>query len=137
MRRSKVVFMWSCQSKFEGSHLDWQRLWSEFGNQIDRSEILQVSPPFTTEEHEKAENINKCLNTAKIVKLKNAHIQVLIPLPTINNSNPLKINETYKNLVTHVAALETMGKVRDKKRLRAVNTRQTSRYQILLSKSRW
>ena len=30
-------------SKFEGTHLDWQRIWSHFENEIDRSEISQVS----------------------------------------------------------------------------------------------
>ena len=30
-------------SKFEGTHLNWQRFWSQFENKIDQSEISQVS----------------------------------------------------------------------------------------------
>ena len=30
-------------SKFEGTHLNWQRFWSQFKNEIYRSEISQIS----------------------------------------------------------------------------------------------
>ena len=43
----------------------------------------------------------------------NAHIQSLISLPTITSSNPYKINEFYERLVTHVQALNIMGKLKE------------------------
>ena len=30
-------------SKFKQTHLDWQMFWRQFGNKIDRSEVLQIS----------------------------------------------------------------------------------------------
>ena len=65
-------------SKLEGTYPDWQRFWSQFENEIDRSEISQVSKfnylkemlkpkvrtlihglPFTTEGYKRANNILK------------------------------------------------------------------------------
>ena len=43
----------------------------------------------------------------------NAHMQSLISLPTITSSNPHKINEFYEKLVTHVQALDTVGKLKE------------------------
>ena len=40
-------------------------------------------------------------------------MQSLISLPTITSSNLYKINEFYEKLVTHVQALDTMGKLKE------------------------
>ena len=54
-------------SKFESTHLDWQRFGGQFEREIDIAEF----------------------------------------------ANPYKINEFYETLVTHVQALETMGKLKE------------------------
>ena len=118
-------------TKFEGTHLDWQRFWSQFECEIDRAEFVQVTKfnylkemlkpkvralidglPFTTEGYERAKNILKS-RYGKDSVVANAHIQSIISLPAITGSNPYKINEFYKKLVTHVEALDTMGKLRE------------------------
>ena len=73
-------------SKFDGSHLDWQRFWSQSQFEINRAELAQVTKfrflkealkpkvrvlvdglPFTTEGYgEPKTSLNP--NTAKIVK---------------------------------------------------------------------
>ena len=68
--------------------------------------------PFTTEGYERAKNILKS-KYGKDSEVANAHIQSIISLPTITGSNPYKINELYEKLVTHVQALDTMGKLRE------------------------
>ena len=49
---------------------------------------------------------------AKESEVVNAHMQNWISLPTITSSNPYKTNEFYEKLVTHVQALDTMGKLK-------------------------
>ena len=68
--------------------------------------------PFTTEGYERAKNILKS-KYGKDSEVANAHIQSIISLPTITGSSPYKINEFYEKLVTHVQALDTMGKLRE------------------------
>ena len=93
-------------SKFEGTHLSWQRFWSQFENEIDQFEISQVSKfnyhkemlkpkvrtnsdqfPFTADGFERATNF-----------LKSKYDQGLTLLPTINNLKPQKINDFTKRL---------------------------------------
>ena len=41
----------------------------------------------------------------------NVHVQESMGLPVVNGTNPKTIHEFYSKLVTHVQALETMGKL--------------------------
>ena len=52
---------------------------------------------------------SKC---GKDSEVANARMQSLISLPTITSSNPYKINEFYEKPVTHLQALDTMGKLK-------------------------
>ena len=118
-------------TKFQGTHLDWQRFWNQFETETDRAEIGQITKfsylkellvqkvhlaidglPFTVEGYERA----KCILQTKYGRpseVANAHIQSIISLPTIDGTNPGKIHEFYEKLVTNVQALETMGKLRE------------------------
>ena len=133
---SQVKFLKLTISKFEGTHLDWFRFWSQSECEIDLAEFVQVTKfnflknmlkpkiralvdglPFTTEGYERAKNILKS-KYGKESEVVNAHIQSLISLPTIASSNPYKINEFYEKLVTHVQVLDTMGKLREIKTMK-------------------
>ena len=46
-------------------------------------------------------------------EVANAHIQNMMSLPHINNSNPYKIHEFSEKLLSSVQALETMGKLKE------------------------
>ena len=116
-------------TKFEGTHFDWFRFWNQFENEIDKSELNSVSKlsylkellapkvrllidglPFNTEGYQRA----KAILTSKYGKpseVANAHIQAIMSLPVINNSNPVRIHEFYEKLLTSVQCLETMGKL--------------------------
>ena len=112
-------------TKFEGTHLDWLRFWSQFETEIDKSNISSVGKfsylkellnpkirtlidglPFTTEGYERAKNI---LTTkfGKQSEVANAHIQSIMNLPSIHHYHPEKIHEFYET--TRIQALETMG----------------------------
>ena len=90
-------------SKFEYTHPDWQKFWSQFECEIDRAEYAQVTKfnflkemlkpklrvlvdglPFTTEGYERAKNILKS-KYGKDSEVVNAHIQSRISLPTITS----------------------------------------------------
>ena len=118
-------------TKFQGTHLDWQRFWNQFKTEIDQAEIGQITKfsclkellvqkvrlaidgvPFTVEGYERA----KCILQTKYGRpseVANAHIQSINSLPIIHGTNPGKIREFYEKLVTNVQALETMGKLRE------------------------
>ncbi|XP_028405750.1 uncharacterized protein LOC114528320 [Dendronephthya gigantea] len=118
-------------SKFQGTPLDWQRFWSQFETEIDKSEITQVGKfsylkellvlkvrasidglPFTSEGYERAKNILKT-KYGKPSKVSNAHVQQIMSLQTVRGSQPGRIHEFYGTLVTNVQALETLGKIRE------------------------
>ena len=46
-------------------------------------------------------------------EVANAHVQNMMSLPHINNSNPCKIHEFSEKLLSRVQALETMGKLKE------------------------
>ena len=46
-------------------------------------------------------------------EVANAHVQNMMSLPHINNSNPYKIHEFSEKLLSSVQALETMGKLKE------------------------
>ena len=118
-------------TRFQGTHLDWLRFWSQFETEIDKAGLTQVAKfsylkellnpkvrasvdglPYNTEGYERAKSILKT-KYGKPSEVSNAHMQGIITLPTIQGSQPVKIHEFYGRLVTNVQALETMGKIKD------------------------
>ena len=118
-------------SKFEGTNLDWLRFWSQFEMEIDQANITTVSKfsylkelvipkvraladdlPFNTEGHERAKAILKA-KFGKPGEVTNAHIQCIMSLPIITRNNVFKIHDFYEKLVTHLQALDTMGKLKE------------------------
>ena len=116
-------------TKFHGTHLDWQRFWSQFETEIDKAEIGQVAKfsylkelvipkvrlsidglPFTTEGYERAKQILKT-KYGEPSEIVHAHVQKLISLQTVHGTKPGRVHEFYEKLVTSVQALETMGKL--------------------------
>ena len=117
-------------TKFNGPVIDWTRFWNQFSTEIDTAKISNVSKfsylkelldskvrllidglPFTSEGYERAKNIlqTKYGKTSEIVT---AHVKGIMDLPAINGSNAAKIHEFYQKLLTHVQAMETMGKLK-------------------------
>lgn len=118
-------------SKFQGTHIDWQRFWSQFETEIDKSDIAQVTKfsylkealvpkvrltidglPLTTEGYERAKQILRT-RYGKPSEVANAHIQNIISLPIIHGTQPGKILEFFEKLVTSIQTLETMGKLKE------------------------
>ena len=118
-------------TKFQGTHIDWQRFWSQFEAEIDHAEIGQVVKfsylkellipkvrlvidglPFTTEGYERTKQV-LITRYGKPSEVTNAHIQNLLNLPSIHGTSPVKIHDFYEKLVTNVQVLETMGKLRE------------------------
>ena len=116
-------------TKFNGTHLDWFRFWNQFESDIEKSELSPKSKfsylkelvslkvwslidglPFTTEGYTRAKNI-LVKKFGKHSRVANAHVQNIMSLPHINNSNPYKIHECSEKLLSCVQALETMGKL--------------------------
>ena len=118
-------------TKFQGTHLDWQRFWGQFEAEIDKSDINQVAKfsylkellvpkvravidglPFNSEGYTRAKNI-LMTKYGKPSEVANAHIQCIMGLPVITGTNPTRINEFYEKLVTNIQTLEFMGKEKD------------------------
>ena len=116
-------------SKFQGTHLDWTRFWSLFESQIDNSEISDeakfsylkelVIPkvrmaieklPCSSEGYEKAKEllIQRYGEESEVI---NAHVTQILSLPVIHGTPRAKIHEFYDQLLGHVQALQTMGKL--------------------------
>lgn len=118
-------------SKFEATHLDWQRFWGQFESEIDKSTLSAVAKfsylkelvgskakvcieglPFTSEGYERAKSILKT-KYGKPSEVANAHIQAIMSLPIIHQCNVQKVHEFYEKLTTNVQSLETMGKLKE------------------------
>ena len=118
-------------TKFQETHLDWQRLKGQFKAERDKSNIGQVAKfsylkellrprvredidrlRFNSEEDIPAKNIliNKYTKPREVA---NAQIQCIMGLPVITETNPTRINESYEQLITNVQTLESMGKHKD------------------------
>ena len=69
-----------------------------------------MTVPFSNECYERAKNILKS-KYGKSSEVINAHIQEIMGLPVVNGTNPKVIHKFYSKLVTHLQALETMGKL--------------------------
>ena len=117
-------------TKFDGTPIDWFRFWEQFSCEIDRADIPSTTKfsylkefvnanvrrqidglPFNSEGYQRAKTIlgNRYGQPSEIV---NAHIQAIMELPTVHGSNPVRIQEFYETLNTHVQALQTMGKLK-------------------------
>ena len=115
-------------TKFQGTHLDWQRFWGQFEAEIDKSDIGPVAKfsylkellvprvrttidglPFTSEGYTRAKNILKT-KYGRPSEVANAHVQSIMGLPVITGTNPARICEFYEKLVTNIQTLESMGK---------------------------
>ena len=67
---------------------------------------------FNSEEYTPAKNILMNIY-GKPREVANAHIQCIMGLPVITETNPTRINESYEKLITNVQTLESMGKDKD------------------------
>ena len=65
--------------------------------------------PFNSEGYTRAKNI-LMTKYAKPRKVASAHIQCIMGLSVITETNPRRINEFYEKLVTNIQTSETMGK---------------------------
>ncbi len=118
-------------TKFQGTHLDWQRFWGQFEAEIDKSDIGPVAKfsylkellvprvratidglPFTSEGYTRAKNILKT-KYGRPSEVANAHVQSIMGLPVITGTNPGRICEFYEKLVTNIQTLESMGKEKE------------------------
>ena len=70
------------------------------------------SLPFTSEGYNRAKSI-LVGKYGKLSEVVNAHIQSVIALPTINNTNPYKIHDFYERRITHINTLDTMSKLKE------------------------
>ena len=71
--------------------------------------LLVDGLPFDTESYTQVKN-NLTPRYGKVSEVVNGHVQAIITLPIVHDSNPIRIHECYKKLMTHVQSLETMGK---------------------------
>ena len=70
------------------------------------------SLPFTNEVYMRAKNI-LLTKYVKLSEVANLHVQNMMPLPQINNTNPQKIHDFSEKLLCTVQALDTMGKIKE------------------------
>ena len=118
-------------TKFQGTHLDWQRFWGQFEAEIDKSDIGPVAKfsylkellvprvrttihglPFTSEGYTRAKNVLKT-KYGRPSEVANAHVQSIMGLPVITGTNPARICEFFEKLVTNMQTLESMGKEKE------------------------
>ena len=118
---SKAKLLKLVITKFQGTHIDWQRFWNQFEAEIDLKELLVHSVrvtndglPFSSEGYQRAKSILKA-KYGKSTEVANAHIQNLMKLGTVHGVNPVKVHDFYSKLLTSVQALETLGKLQDVK----------------------
>ena len=116
-------------TKFNGTHLDWRRFWSQFVEEIDKSGMAPITKfsylkefvepkvrksidglPFTAEGYNRAKSVfDDCYGKeSEIVK---AYVRDIIELPTIAVAEPVQVHQFYERLVYDVQSLETMGKL--------------------------
>eukprot|EP00794_Sanderia_malayensis_P013528 gene13528-biopygen10795 len=116
-------------SRFQGNHLDWVRFWSLFQTQIDEAPMSDEAKfsylkefvnqkvratieklPVDSEGYKRAKTMlqERYGDTSEVV---NAHIQQIFSLPTIHGTSRPKIHDFYDQLLCHVQALDTLGKL--------------------------
>lgn len=116
-------------TKFNGNYENWLPFWNTFEAEIDKTDVPPVTKfaflkewlepkvraeveglPFTTEGYQRAKNILQS-EYGKTSEIINSHVQNIMGLPVIVDSNPSKVNEFYKSLLYNTQALETLGKL--------------------------
>ena len=126
VRLPKLLIM-----RFNGTHIDWFRIWNQFESETDRSELSAVSKfsllkefillkirviinglPFTSEGYTRAKNILTS-NYDKPNEIANTHIRSIIPFPHINTVNLFKTHEFPGKLLGSFQALETMCNLKE------------------------
>lgn len=107
------------------------RFWSQFELEIDKSKLKPVETfsylkemvvpkvrtmidwlPFTAEGYNRTKSI-LIAKFGKPSEVANVHIQTIISLPSINNTNPHGIHDFHETLVIHVNTLDTFGKLKE------------------------
>ena len=68
--------------------------------------------PLDTEGYIQAKNILMS-KYCKVSEVVNAHVQVIMTLPIVHGSIPIRIHEFYEKLLTLVQSLKTMGNVQN------------------------
>ena len=116
-------------TKFNGTHLDRVRFWSQFESDREKSELSPVFSylkelvfpkvwslidglPFTTKGYTSSKNI-LVKKYGEHSEVTNVHLQNIMSLPHINNSNLYKIRKFSEKLLSSVQALEIMGKLKE------------------------
>ena len=118
-------------TKLTGTHLDWLHFWGQFESEIHKANLTPVTKfsylkelvipsvcviidglPFNSKGCEQTKNIvfAKYGQNSEIVA---ARVKCIMNFPVINRSNRAKVSEFYQQLVTHIQALQTMGKLRN------------------------
>eukprot|EP00794_Sanderia_malayensis_P005066 gene5068-biopygen4123 len=116
-------------SKFQRTHLAWVRFWSLFKTQIDKAQISDeakfsylrqlVVPkvratieklPTDSQGYQKAKSMleERYGDPAEVV---NVHVQKIISLPAIHGTRKQRIHDFYDQLLGHVQALNTLGRL--------------------------
>lgn len=116
-------------TKFQGTHLDWVRFWNMFLTQTDQATISDESKfsylkelviprvrltieklPVSSEGYKRAKIMLEHGDPAEVV---NAHIKQIHSLPVQNGISKQKVHEFHDQLLCHVQALDTLGKLQD------------------------
>ena len=118
-------------TKFQGTYLDWTRFWGLFETQIDQasmkdeakfSYLKELVVPKVSQLIDKLPvNSNGYKQAKKILidrygddsEVVHAHVQEILSLPTIHGVSKVKIHNFYELLLSHVQALETLGRLCD------------------------
>ena len=99
-------------TKFQGTHLDWLRFWSQFETEIDKATITQLAK-FSYLKELLVSKVRSLPSMAYLTTLRdtnvlrlswvaNAHIQSIIALPTVQGSQPARVHDFYERLATNV-----------------------------------
>ena len=111
-------------TKFDGSYMDWPRVWGQFSETIDKTSVAPITKftylrelvdkkigrtiealPFTAEGYNRAKSIlqERFGEEHEIIK---AYTKEILELPTVTSANPNKINVFSVKLTYCVQALK-------------------------------
>ena len=79
---------------------------------VPRNKVVIDWLPFKSEGYTRAKNI-LMTKYAKPREVANAHIQSIMGLSLITETNPTRINEFYEKLVTNIQTVESKGRKKD------------------------
>ena len=100
-------------TSFNGSHLDWERFWSQFEAEVHNAQLADVTKfsylkefvipsvrslinglPFTAAGYKSAVDLLK-KKYGQESEVVNAHIQKIMNLPTVTSANPVQVHAFY------------------------------------------